>query len=135
MEAAHICSQPGCGRKFDTPKDLALHIERRHKTVEKQPQSADSAKDQLPKIDYERLFLEDGIYESLEEVEQIVATNREIKVFEPQKQIDAAILANIVVLSLSHNKLQSIDFLQFFPYLKELNLNNNLIENLWYISL
>ena len=125
MESTYSCPHKNCGRKFNSEKDLSLHMERRHKKFTK----IETPK--LPEIDYEDLFLEDGIYESVDEVEELVLTHKELQIFEPQKQIDTKILGRITILSLSHNKIQDIDFLEYFLCLEELNLNNNLIENLW----
>ena len=61
------------------------------------------------------MFLEDGINETLDEVEELVLTHKGLEAFEPQKQIQSTILANITVLSLSNNQLQDIEFLHSFP--------------------
>jgi len=61
------------------------------------------------------MFLEDGINETLDEVEELVLTHKGLEAFEPQKQIQFTILANITVLSLSNNQLQDIEFLHSFP--------------------
>ncbi len=122
------CPNPGCGRKFASEHELQLHVDRRH---HKSPAEGGD-KPLAQKIDYEKLFLEDGMCETVDEVEEVVLTHRELKVFEPHKQIETEVLARITTLSLSHNQIQDIEFLQFFSSLRELNINNNLVENLWY---
>ena len=66
-------------------------------------------------VNYEEMFLEDGINETLDKVEELVLTHKELETFEPQKQIQSTTLANITVLSLSNNQLQHIEFLYSFP--------------------
>lgn len=136
------CPHNECGRKFDTKESLMEHINRRHKIEEQNNNDAKSPIESFPhaklqvktvqELDYKKLILEEGDFDSIEEADRISMINKKIKVFEPHKQLDMKIMENITTMTLSYNQIEEIEFLQFFPNLIELNLNNNQIENLWY---
>jgi len=130
------CPHSECGRKFENSKDLNLHIERRHKPKTEKSQKVAPQPNEKPTeyINYEKLILEDGTCDSIDEIEQIIITQKKLQIFEPHKQIDTEILAKVLVLSLSHNCISDIEFLQFMPNLTELNINHNNIENIWYLN-
>jgi len=128
------CSHPECGRRFTLQQDLTSHIERRHKAIQESKEKVMKVRIVKKEIDYKELLLNNGMYESLEDVDQLIATNKHINIFEPHKHLDISIMSNIRVMTLSYNQIKEIEFLQFFPNLEELNINNNLIENIWFLS-
>jgi len=78
----------------------------------------------------EEFLLEVSGQDALEDVTELILRDKGLTQFESNDRVDLGQMLYLEYLSLSHNKLESIDSLAEFIGLQELNINSNLVTEI-----